>query len=154
MLCFFHPYRRGSGGLKLAAQASTQQPLIRSALAEGGGRRSLIRPPSTLACGLCPPALTSLKLKVQPPTLPTELRNPPPRCDPHCCHLPDTPLAILTCAQSLSAPAIMPDVVDPRMMSVQPRLRYNTIGGVNGPLVILESVRSSWSLLGGGWKLA
>lgn len=33
------------------------------------------------------------------------------------------------------------DEVDPRMMSVKPRLRYNTIGGVNGPLVILENVR-------------
>jgi V-type H+-transporting ATPase subunit B len=31
--------------------------------------------------------------------------------------------------------------VDPRMMSVTPRIRYNTIGGVNGPLVILENVR-------------
>lgn len=39
--------------------------------------------------------------------------------------------------------AIMPDVIDPRMMSVQPRIRYNTIGGVNGPLVILDNVRSS-----------
>ena len=27
------------------------------------------------------------------------------------------------------------------MTSVQPRLRYNTVGGVNGPLVILENVR-------------
>ncbi len=26
------------------------------------------------------------------------------------------------------------------MMSVHPRMRYNTIGGVNGPLVILENV--------------
>ena len=26
------------------------------------------------------------------------------------------------------------DTVDPRMMSVHPRIRYNTIGGVNGPL--------------------
>lgn len=33
------------------------------------------------------------------------------------------------------------DTVDPRMMSVKPRLRYNTIGGVNGPLVILENVK-------------
>ena len=32
--------------------------------------------------------------------------------------------------------------VDPRMMKVSPRIRYNTIGGVNGPLVILENVRS------------
>jgi len=31
--------------------------------------------------------------------------------------------------------------VDPRMMSVKPRIRYNTIGGVNGPLVILENVK-------------
>lgn len=30
---------------------------------------------------------------------------------------------------------------DPRQMSVKPRIRYNTIGGVNGPLVILENVR-------------
>jgi V-type H+-transporting ATPase subunit B len=29
---------------------------------------------------------------------------------------------------------------DPRMMSVTPRIRYNTIGGVNGPLVILDNV--------------
>ncbi|KAI6796788.1 V-type proton ATPase subunit [Hortaea werneckii] len=33
------------------------------------------------------------------------------------------------------------NTVDPRMMSVQPRIRYNTIGGVNGPLVILENVK-------------
>lgn len=33
------------------------------------------------------------------------------------------------------------DEVDPRIMSVKPRLRYNTIGGVNGPLVILENVK-------------
>ena len=33
-----------------------------------------------------------------------------------------------------------PAVSDPRMMSIRPRVRYNTIGGVNGPLVILENV--------------
>ncbi|RMX77135.1 hypothetical protein D0869_10115 [Hortaea werneckii] len=33
------------------------------------------------------------------------------------------------------------NTVDPRMISVQPRIRYNTIGGVNGPLVILENVK-------------
>jgi hypothetical protein len=32
---------------------------------------------------------------------------------------------------------------DPRVMSVRPRIRYNTIGGVNGPLVILENVIGS-----------
>lgn len=36
------------------------------------------------------------------------------------------------------------ETVDPRMMSVKPRLRYNTIGGVNGPLVILENVCMTW----------
>lgn len=30
--------------------------------------------------------------------------------------------------------------LDPRVMKVTPRLRYNTIGGINGPLVIVESV--------------
>ena len=34
-----------------------------------------------------------------------------------------------------------PAPIDPRMMSVKPRIRYNTIGGVNGPLVILEDVK-------------
>lgn len=35
---------------------------------------------------------------------------------------------------------------DPRessSYSVTPRIRYNTIGGVNGPLVILENVRAA-----------
>jgi len=31
-------------------------------------------------------------------------------------------------------------VQDPRMTTIQPRIRYNTIGGVNGPLVILDNV--------------
>ncbi|KAK2810545.1 Vacuolar ATP synthase subunit B [Emmonsiellopsis sp. PD_5] len=34
-----------------------------------------------------------------------------------------------------------PGVMDPRMMSVQPRIRYNTIGGINGPLVFLDNVK-------------
>ena len=33
-----------------------------------------------------------------------------------------------------------PEENDPRMIRVQPRIRYNTIGGVNGPLVIVENV--------------
>lgn len=32
------------------------------------------------------------------------------------------------------------DNVDPRMMTIHPRIRYNTIGGVNGPLVVLDNV--------------
>lgn len=33
-----------------------------------------------------------------------------------------------------------PEIHDPRMTTIHPRIRYNTIGGVNGPLVILENV--------------
>lgn len=29
---------------------------------------------------------------------------------------------------------------DPRITRIRPRIRYNTIGGVNGPLVILDNV--------------
>lgn len=35
-----------------------------------------------------------------------------------------------------------PGISDPRMVSVNPRIRYNTIGGINGPLVILDNVRA------------
>lgn len=46
---------------------------------------------------------------------------------------------------SIQAPcldsAIMGDPRDPSSYSVVPHLKYNTVGGVNGPLVILESVR-------------
>lgn len=35
------------------------------------------------------------------------------------------------------------EVTDYRMTSIHPRIRYNTIGGVNGPLVILDNVRSA-----------
>jgi V-type H+-transporting ATPase subunit B len=38
----------------------------------------------------------------------------------------------------------MADTLDPRMTSVQPRIRYNTIGGINGPLVFLDNVRVSF----------
>lgn len=31
---------------------------------------------------------------------------------------------------------------DPHMTTIHPRIRYNTIGGINGPLVILENVGS------------
>lgn len=33
-----------------------------------------------------------------------------------------------------------PEIQDPRMTTIHPRIRYNTIGGINGPLVILENV--------------
>jgi V-type H+-transporting ATPase subunit B len=32
---------------------------------------------------------------------------------------------------------------DPRMSSIKPRLKYNTIGGINGPLVFLDNVRDT-----------
>ncbi|KGO50999.1 ATPase, V1 complex, subunit B [Penicillium expansum] len=35
----------------------------------------------------------------------------------------------------------MPGFIDPRMASVKPRIRYNTIGGINGPLVVLDNVK-------------
>ncbi|KAL8765668.1 MAG: hypothetical protein Q9209_007348 [Squamulea sp. 1 TL-2023] len=33
------------------------------------------------------------------------------------------------------------EVQDPRMTTIHPRIRYNTVGGVNGPLVILDNVK-------------
>lgn len=38
------------------------------------------------------------------------------------------------------------EVQDPRMTTIHPRIRYNTIGGVNGPLVILDNVGKSAEL--------
>ena len=35
------------------------------------------------------------------------------------------------------------EFVDPRMTSIKPRIRYNTIGGINGPLVVLDNVCGS-----------
>ena len=37
---------------------------------------------------------------------------------------------------------------DPGMTTIHPRIRYNTIGGVNGPLVILDNVGPSVALQG------
>jgi hypothetical protein len=34
------------------------------------------------------------------------------------------------------------------VINIQPRVRYNTIGGVNGPLVILENVGRDTAQLG------
>lgn len=33
-----------------------------------------------------------------------------------------------------------PDLEGPKIDRIHPRIRYNTIGGVNGPLVILDNV--------------
>ena len=40
---------------------------------------------------------------------------------------------------------------DPRMTRIQPRIRYNTVGGVNGPLVILDNVCLVELLARGAW---
>lgn len=36
----------------------------------------------------------------------------------------------------------MADSRDPSSYSIVPRISYNTVGGVNGPLVILENVKN------------
>lgn len=46
-----------------------------------------------------------------------------------------------------------PAMEDPRMTKISPRIRYNTIGGVNGPLVILENVSGAILDLVLSWKL-
>ncbi|KAJ5975621.1 P-loop containing nucleoside triphosphate hydrolase protein [Penicillium waksmanii] len=35
----------------------------------------------------------------------------------------------------------MPESTDPRLAAIKPRIRYNTIGGINGPLVVLDNVK-------------
>lgn len=49
---------------------------------------------------------------------------------------------------SSSAAAAMGDPRESSSYSVTPRIRYNTIGGVNGPLVILENVRIAYCMYG------
>src|SRR5207253_11057899 len=63
---------------------------------------------------------------------PSSAQQPHPATGSACCLIRDPFPALL--------PAMAPDTVDPRMMSIRPRIRYNAIGGVNGPLVILENV--------------
>lgn len=51
---------------------------------------------------------------------------------------------------------ISPIMADPRessSYSVIPRIRYNTVGGVNGPLVILENVRRHAPKLESAWPV-
>ena len=36
----------------------------------------------------------------------------------------------------------MPESTDPQIESAKPRASYNTIGGINGPLVVLDGVRT------------
>lgn len=43
-------------------------------------------------------------------------------------------------------PFAMADPRESSSYSVIPRIRYNTVGGVNGPLVILDNVRASRSV--------
>ncbi|RMY76326.1 hypothetical protein D0862_13767, partial [Hortaea werneckii] len=62
----------------------------------------------------------------------------PPRRPPHRPPIPHPHHSLQTTSPIMARDE---NTVDPRMMSVQPRIRYNTIGGVNGPLVILENVK-------------
>lgn len=36
----------------------------------------------------------------------------------------------------------MSESADPKIESAKPRASYNTIGGINGPLVVLDGVRT------------
>ena len=52
-----------------------------------------------------------------------------------------------TVARTVPPPPSVATMSDPRdssSYSIIPRIRYNTVGGINGPLVILENVRQSF----------
>ncbi|KAJ5839834.1 uncharacterized protein N7525_005022 [Penicillium rubens] len=74
-----------------------------------------------------------------PPKLPIETAGPTPPVPP----LLSSP--ILAFFYSEFRPwrirFAMADFIDPRMSSIKPRFRYNTIGGINGPLVILDNIK-------------
>jgi hypothetical protein len=57
-----------------------------------------------------------------------------------CCVQPLRITGLPTQPTAVMAPSAMLD--DPRMSSIKPRLKYNTVGGINGPLVILDNVRA------------
>ena len=52
-----------------------------------------------------------------------------------CWSFPGSSISVFGCATIMAN-----EVKDTRMTAIHPRIRYNTIGGVNGPLVILENV--------------
>lgn len=58
----------------------------------------------------------------------------------HRLFLPYPPIILLS-HPLLDLSLIMGDARESSSYSVNPRIRYNTVGGVNGPLVILENVR-------------
>ena len=57
-------------------------------------------------------------------------------------------LSIRRCPSPPAEPNMAPEVEDPRMTAVHPRIRYNTVGGINGPLVIVEGVSINARLIG------
>jgi hypothetical protein len=79
----------------------------------------------------------------QPPPTSAHLEAPSPFPNFHLLdrllprHLPP----ILLSRPLLDLSLIMGDPRESSSYSVIPRIRYNTVGGVNGPLVILENVR-------------
>lgn len=74
-----------------------------------------------------------------PPRRPGRLRNPAiaRRFAPQHSQAP---------FRELSSTDTMTDPRDSSSYSIVPRIRYNTVGGVNGPLVILENVRMETGL--------
>lgn len=76
-----------------------------------------------------------------------QLGQPPRPSHPLAIDYPHPTFPVLCCVRGGSGPdsPAMADFVDPRMTSIKPRIRYNTIGGINGPLVFLDNVRSALS---------
>ncbi|KAJ5603616.1 hypothetical protein N7537_006572 [Penicillium hordei] len=69
---------------------------------------------------------------------PIETAGPTPQS--HLCSLPH-PCLFYSEFRPRRIKFAMADFIDPRMSSIKPRMRYNTIGGINGPLVILDNVK-------------
>ena len=61
----------------------------------------------------------------------------------HACSTATLPIPLADQGREPLSAAMSGGTSDPRMTTIHPRIRYNTIGGVNGPLVILENVRPS-----------
>lgn len=92
-----------------------------------------------------------------PPQAPSQTAWPTPQAVPLTLLLSSNPhptFSVLRCVRGEpgSGSPAMADFVDPRMTSIKPRIRYNTIGGINGPLVFLDNVRSAlnptWDSIG------
>lgn len=70
---------------------------------------------------------------------PSSIETAGPTPQSHLCSLPQSCL-FYSEFRPRRIKFAMADFIDPRMSSIKPRVRYNTIGGINGPLVILDNV--------------